>query len=134
MRVKDAVQEAHSKGVINTTTADYLVMDNARPGNIYFLPKIHKPPQRPPPARPICNTINSATTNLSDWVDDQLRPLVENLPSHLKDDNDFLRKLMEFSTNHTLPPGTLLLGTSNPYKQTYHTMVVWKHATTYAPS
>ena len=108
IRVKDAVQEAHSKGVINTTTADYLVMDNARPGNIYFLPKIHKP-QRAPPARPICNTINSATTNLSEWVDDQLRPLVESLPSHLKDDNDFLRKLMEFSTNHTLPPGTLFV-------------------------
>ena len=108
IRVKDAVQEAHSKGVINTTAADYLVMDNARPGNIYFLPKIHKP-QRPPPARPICNTINSATTNLSEWVDDQRRPLVENLPSHLKDDNDFLRKLMEFHTNHTLPPGTLFV-------------------------
>ena len=61
IRVKEAVQEAHSKEVINTDTANYLKIENAQPGNIYFLPKIHKP-QRPPP---ICNTIKSATTNIS---------------------------------------------------------------------
>ena len=108
IRVKEAVQEAHSKEVINTDTANYLKMENAQPGNIYFLPKIHKP-QRPPPARPICNTIKSATTNISKWIDDQLQPLVENLPSHLKDDNDFLCKLIELNNNHTLPPDTLLV-------------------------
>ena len=96
-----------SIGVINEDTAKYLVVENARPGNIYFVPKIHKP-QRPPPARPICNTINSATTNISKWVDDQLQPLVKTLLSYLKDDNDFLRKLVEISTNQSLPPGTLL--------------------------
>ena len=108
IRVKEAVQEAHSKEVINTDTANYLKMENAQPGNIYFLPKIHKP-QRPPPARPICNTIKSATTNISKWIDDQLQPLVENLPSHLKDDNDFLGKLIELNNKHTLPPDTLLV-------------------------
>ena len=69
IRVKEAVREAYSKRVINADTADFLIMEDARPGNIYFVPKIHKP-QRPPPARPICNTINSATANISKWVDD----------------------------------------------------------------
>ena len=75
-KVRDAVREAESKGVIDSNTADYLIVDDPRPGNIYFVPKIHKP-QRPPPGRPICNTIHSATANISKWVDDQLKPLVQ---------------------------------------------------------
>ena len=94
--------------MINDDTANFLVVANARPANIYFLPKIHKP-QRPPPARPICNTINSPTANISKWVDDQFQPLVKKLPSHLKDDNDFLRKLVEINNTETLPPETLLV-------------------------
>ena len=108
IRPKEAVQEAISKGVINTDTADYLLMENAQPGNVYFLPKIHKP-QRPPPPRPICNTIKSATTNISKWTDDQLQPLVEKLPSHLKDDHNFPCKLVELDNNHTLPAETVLV-------------------------
>ncbi|PFX22533.1 hypothetical protein AWC38_SpisGene12938 [Stylophora pistillata] len=108
IRVKETVQDAHSKGVINTSTAEYLVMENAQPGNIYFLPKIYKP-QRPPPARPICNTIKSATTNISKWIDDQLQPLVEKLPSHIKDNNNFVCKLVELNKGHTLPPETTLV-------------------------
>ena len=64
IKVKEAVREAYSKRLINADTADFLIMEDARPGNIYFVPKIHKP-QRPPPARPICNTISSATVNIS---------------------------------------------------------------------
>ena len=106
IRVKEAVKEVHSKGVIKTNTADYLIMENAQPGNL--LPRIHKP-QRPPPARPICKTIKSATSTISKWIDDQLHPLVQKLPSHLKDDNDFLCKLVELNNNHTLPPQTILV-------------------------
>ena len=107
-RVKVVVREALTKGVINDGTANFLVVANVRTANIYFLPKIHKP-QRPPPARPICNTINSPTANISKWVDDQLQPLVKKLPSYLKDDNDFLRKLVEINNTETLPPETLLV-------------------------
>ena len=100
-RVKVVVHEALTKGVINDDTANFLVVANARPANIYFLPRIHKP-QRPPPARPICNMINSPTANISKWVDDQLQPLLKKLPSYLKDDNDFLRKLVEINNTETL--------------------------------
>ena len=56
-----------------------------------------------------CNTIKSTTSNISKWIDDQLQPLVQKLPSHLKDDNDFLCKLVELNNNHTLPPETILV-------------------------
>ena len=57
----------------------------------------------------ICNTIKSATSNICKWIDDQLQPLVQKLPSHLKDDNHFLCKLVELNNNHTLPPETILV-------------------------
>ena len=107
-KVKQAVQHALATNVIDQNTANYLLVEKARPGNIYFVPKIHKP-QRPPPARPICNTINSATANISKWVDDQLQPLVRKLPSYLKDDNHFLRKINEINNSETLPADTLLV-------------------------
>lgn len=81
---------------------------HARPGSIYFVQKIHKP-QRPSPARPICYAIKSATANISKWVEDQLQPLVQQLPSYLKDYNGFLRKLQDINDNQTLPSDTLLV-------------------------
>ena len=62
------VAEAVGKAAINKVTdddlADLLLADSPKAGNIYFLPKIHKEIQ-PPPGRPICNTMNTPTTNLS---------------------------------------------------------------------
>ena len=107
-RVREAVNKALHLGVIDEETANYLIVEDAKPDNIYFVPKIHKP-QRPPPARPICNIIRSATANISEWVDYQLQPLVEKLPSHIKDDNDFLRKLIDLNNSSRLPPDTLLV-------------------------
>lgn len=63
-KVKQAVQHALATNVINPDTANYLLVEKVWPGNIYFVPKKNKP-QRPPPAQPICNTINSATANIS---------------------------------------------------------------------
>ena len=106
--MKQTVQHALATNVIDPDTATYLAVEKAQPGNIYFVPKIHKP-QRPPPARPICNTINSATANISKWVEDQLQPLVRKLPSYLKDDNHFLRKINEINNSEKWPAGTLLV-------------------------
>ena len=85
-----------------------LIVKHAKPGNIYFVAKIHKP-QRPSPVRPICNTIRSATANIFEWVDYQLQPLVEKLPSHIRDDSDFLQKLADLNNSGRLPPDTLLV-------------------------
>ena len=107
-KVKQAVQHPLVTNVIDPDTANYLVVEKARPDNMYFVLKIHKP-QRPPPVRPICSTINSASANISKWVDDQLQPLVRKLPSYLKDDNHFLPKITEINNSETLSADTLLI-------------------------
>ena len=106
--VGDAINKAAVNKVIDEELADLLFIDSPKPGNIYFLPKIHSE-IRPPPGRPICNTINTPTMNLSKWVDIQLQPLVKKLPSYLKDDNDFLRKIDELNDKQTIPANALLV-------------------------
>ena len=64
-----------------------LVFHDAKPGDIYFLTKIHKN-INPPAGRPICNTVNTPTVNVSKWVDLQLQLFVKKPKSYLKDDND----------------------------------------------
>ena len=103
----------HVNKVIDDELAELLIVDSPKPGNMYFLPKIHKD-TRPPPGRPICNTINSPIMNLSKWVDMyiyvyMLHPLVIKLPSYLKDDNDFLRKINELNEKQTIPQDALLV-------------------------
>ena len=106
--VNNAVEKAALNNVIDDELAELLIVDDSKPGNIYFLPKNHKN-ITPPPGRPICDTINTPTMNLSRWVDIQLQPLVKKLPSYLKGDNNFLRKIDEINKNHTLPRDALLV-------------------------
>ena len=108
-RVNRAIDEALLLNVIDGDTAEGLKVTNPKPGNLYLLPKIHKKPgSKTPPPRPICNSRNTPTEKISEWVDDQLQPLVKELPSYVKDDNDFLQKINEINMQHTLPPGTIL--------------------------
>ena len=109
-KVNNAINEAALLNVIDTDTAEGLKVRNPNPGNLYCLPKIHKTPgdKRPPP-RPICNSRNAPTEKISQWVDEQLQPLVKELPSYVKDDNDLLRKIKNINDQHDLPPGTLLV-------------------------
>ena len=120
--VQQAVDLAFSNNVIDESMAEMLVINDAKPGNIYFLPKIHQN-INPPPGRPICNTINTPTMNLSKWVDLQLQPFVKKLKSYLKDDNDFLRKINDINQKYQLLKNALLvtwdvksLYTSIPHK------------------
>ena len=106
--VAEAIGKAAINKVIDDDLADLLLVGSPKAGNIYFLPKIHKEIQ-PPPGRPICNTINTPTMNLSKWVDMQLQPLVKKPPSYLKDDNDFLRKIDNLNKTQTIPPNAILV-------------------------
>ena len=91
-RVNNAIDEALLTRVIDKDTAEGLKVTNPKPGNLYLLPKIHKKPgSKKPPPRPICNSRNTPTEKISEWVDDQVQPLVKELPSYMKDDNDFLK-------------------------------------------
>ena len=64
--------------------------NDATAGIFYLLQKIHK---KNCPGRPVISACNTPTEKISAFVDSQLKPLVSQIPSFVKDTNHFLNKL-----------------------------------------
>ncbi|XP_021361868.1 uncharacterized protein LOC110455809 [Mizuhopecten yessoensis] len=101
-QIINTINRILEKGDIDNDTAKFLRPENPQAGKFYLLPKIHKPGN---PGRPIINSINHPTENISKFVDLHLRPFLEHLPSFLKDTTDYLNK----TPAKNLPEGTLLV-------------------------
>ena len=55
--------------------------------------------------RPVTNSINCRTSEISRFVDHHLKPLVREIPSYIKDANDFIKKI----NNFPIPTNSLLV-------------------------
>ncbi|XP_071124035.1 uncharacterized protein [Mytilus edulis] len=102
-KIITALQTMYNDGHIDEDTIGYLKPENAKPGRLYLLPKIHKVNN---PGRPIVSANGHPTEKISEFVDFHLRSHVENLPSHIQDTTDYLRKM---ESMNPLPPETLLV-------------------------
>lgn len=69
-----------------------LVREYPRTATLYLLPKVHKYATIPP-GRPIVSGSGSLCEPTCRFIDYHLKPLVETLPSYLKDTNNVLRKI-----------------------------------------
>ncbi|XP_033095693.1 uncharacterized protein LOC117100207 [Anneissia japonica] len=58
-----------------------------------MLPKIHKANT---PGRPIVSSCNCPTVIISEFLDNVLRPIVQRLPTYVKDTNEAIRLFSEF--------------------------------------
>ncbi|XP_070173786.1 uncharacterized protein [Littorina saxatilis] len=63
-------------------TDKHLNQDNPRQPTFYPLPKIHKPNN---PGRPIVSACSCPTVKISQYLDLLLQPIVQNLPTYIKD-------------------------------------------------
>ena len=75
---------------------------NVKTPKFYISPKIHKENN---PGRPVINSINCHTSEISRFVDHHLQPLVREIPSYIKDTNDFINKIDNFA----VPPNSFLV-------------------------
>ena len=91
--VTDILSRLQKRGVFTEDMATYAV--DSKPARFYILPKIHKSGC---PGRPIVSTVGSRTEGLSELVDHFVQPLVPNIPSYIRDTQDYLDK------QHTLCP------------------------------
>ena len=82
------------------TPEDGLLWSKVLNGRFYLLPKIQNENN---PRRPIVSANGRSTEKISEFIDFHLRPFVENLPSHIKDTNDYLKKM----ENLTIPENTM---------------------------
>ena len=103
-KVNERLNKAHGDGHVSDRNLEYLLVnDGARSGRFYLLPKLHK---RGCPGRPLICGCNTPTEKISAFVDHHLKPLVAGVPSHVKDMNDFVKKLHDISA---LPSGAIMV-------------------------
>ena len=96
-KVAEVVHDAISKLELPPSTTN-LIVDHLRAWKFYLLLKIHKPGN---PGRPIVSACNFATELLATYLDMITKPLVENLPSYVKDTNHMLDIVESFRFSGT---------------------------------
>ena len=94
----------------NTYNWGLLTADSTRTSIFYHLPKIHKTLDHPP-GRPIVSGCGGPTENLSKLIDHWLQPLVQLLPSYIKDSTDFLQTITEWNNKYAPLPAHALIVT-----------------------
>ena len=65
---------------------------NSRTPQFYLLPKVHK---EGCPGRPVVSSVKCPTEKISAFVDENIRPIVKNLKSYMRDTSGFIRKVKE---------------------------------------
>ncbi len=95
--IKTELDKMLLAGEIGEKCHAYLYIKKPRTALFYLLPKIHKGIY-PPPGRPILSANDCPTERISQFVDFFLRPLVEKLPSYIKDTTDLIVKLASLGT------------------------------------
>ena len=73
--------------------ASNLIVEHPGTSKFYLLPRIHKPGN---PGRPIVSACNCPTELLATYLDKITTPLVESLPSYVKDTNHMLDIVQSF--------------------------------------
>ena len=66
-------------------------------GKLYLLPKIHKRFENVP-GRPVISNCGIPTEKVSEFLDSQLKPVMQSSRSHIKDSGDFINKIKNIST------------------------------------
>ena len=103
-KVNERVEKLHTDGYISQSTLQYLmVTNNATAGCFYLLPKIHK---KNCPGHPVISGCNTPTEKISAFVDSQLKPLLSQIPSFVKDTNHFWNNLKAMGK---FPDGAILV-------------------------
>ncbi|XP_073419118.1 uncharacterized protein [Dendrobates tinctorius] len=98
------LERAFESGVITKRVLDGLVVRFPRTPTFYLLPKVHKD-ALDPPGRPIVSGIGSICEPVCRFIEFYLKPLVEALPSYIRDTTDVLARV----DGILVEPSTLLV-------------------------
>ena len=92
--ISNTLKTMISKNEIDKKLQEFLLVEKAKLGRFYLLPKIHKRLSNVP-GRPVISNCGYTTENISSFLDFHLRPLAQTVKSYVKDTNDFLLKLKD---------------------------------------
>ena len=100
--VKGTIDRFKKENLLSTKLAYGLKSAILKTPNFYISPKIH---QENNPWRPVITSINCYASDISRFVDHHLQLLVSEIPSYVKDTNDFINKI----DNFPVPPNIILV-------------------------
>ena len=100
--VNDTIDRFEKESQLSKKLADGLKSANPKTPKFYISPKIYKENN---PGRPVINSITRHTSEISRFVDHHLQPLVREIPSYIKNTNDFINKIDNFA----VPPNSFLV-------------------------
>ena len=110
--VNDTIDMFKKEKLLSKKLADGLKPVNPKTPNFYISPKIHKENN---PGRLVINSTNCHASETSRFVEHYLQPLVREIPSSIKDTNDFINKINNFA----VPPNSLLVTMDMDIKSLY---------------
>ena len=88
--INQAIDRFTKEQLINYNFADGLKNPSPRTLQFYISPKIHKEGN---PGCPVVSSISCHTANISGYVEYHLQPIVKQIPSYVKDTNNFISKI-----------------------------------------
>ena len=94
--VNETVERFKNEKLLPKKTADGLKVSNPKTPKFYISPKIHEPNN---PGRPVINSVERETLEISRFVDHHFQPVVKQIPSYIKDTNHFIF-MAEFEQRH----------------------------------
>ena len=97
--VNDTIDRFTKENLVSKKLADGLKSINPKTPKFYILLKIHKEGN---PRRPVLNPIDCHISEISNFDNNYLQPLVREIPSYIKDTKDFINKI----DNFTVPPNS----------------------------
>ena len=74
-------------------------------GKMYLLPKIHKRLSNVP-GRPVISSCGTSVKKISEFLDFQLKPVMQSSKSYIKDSGDFIRKIKDI---YYIPSNVILV-------------------------
>ena len=97
-----------TKGSITEKELRYLTIEFKKAinlGKLCLLPKIHKHLENVP-GRPVISNYATPTEKVSEFLDSQLKPVMQSSQSYIKDSGDFIKKIKNIST---IPKDSILV-------------------------
>ena len=97
-----------TKGKIDENQLKYFTCEYKKTcnlGKLYLLPKIHKS-LHGVPGRPVISNCGTPTEKILEFLDTQLKPIMQKSWSYIKDSGDFIRKIKNLTD---IPEGAILV-------------------------
>ena len=104
--VNDTIERFKKENLLSKNLPDGMKSFKPKTQKFYISPKIYKENH---PERPIINSINCHTSEISRFVDHHIQPVVREIPSYIKDTNYFKNKINNFA----VAPNSFLVTTDS---------------------